>query len=69
MRQVKVITSVLAGAGMLAGLTFAIVTFATSNASATPAIAKGQPCTTCHTGTPPSKANLNDTGKKAIPKK
>jgi len=52
----------------LALLAAAILTFETPTAMATPAIAKGQPCTTCHAGSPPSKANLNDTGKKAMPK-
>jgi len=39
-------------------LTLAMLTFATSNAQATPAIAKGQPCSNCHAGSPPSKSNL-----------
>lgn len=54
----------MAGAAMLTVLTFAMVTFVTPNASATPALAKGQPCTACHTSTPPTKGNLNDAGKK-----
>jgi hypothetical protein len=52
----------------LALLTAAMLTFETPTAMATPAIAKGQPCTTCHAGSPPSKSNLNDTGKKNMPK-
>ncbi|MFY9895716.1 MAG: hypothetical protein WAK63_16475 [Xanthobacteraceae bacterium] len=52
----------------LALLAAAFVTFDTPTAMATPAIAKGKPCTTCHTGSPPSKSNLNDAGKKAMPK-
>jgi hypothetical protein len=60
----SVIVSGIGGVAMLALLTFAMLTFATPNASATPVLAKGQPCTACHTGTPPSKSNLNDAGKK-----
>jgi hypothetical protein len=37
---------------------FAVLTFAIPTAQATPAIAKGKPCGTCHAGSPPSKANL-----------
>ncbi len=39
-------------------LTFALPLFETQQALATPAIAKGQPCTNCHSGSPPSKKNL-----------
>ncbi len=46
------------GTAALVLLTFAMLTFATSNAQATPAIAKGQPCSKCHAGSPPSKSNL-----------
>jgi len=46
------------GTAALVLLTFAMLTFATSNAQATPAIAKGKPCSTCHAGSPPSKSNL-----------
>lgn len=52
----------------LALLTATMLTFETPSANATPAIAKGKPCTTCHAGSPPSKSNLNDAGKKAMPK-
>jgi len=45
-------------------LTFAMLAAATPNAMATPAIAKGQPCTACHAGSPPSAGNLNANGKK-----
>ena len=44
-------------AGTLAMLTSAMVAFATSDANATPALAKGKPCGSCHTGSPPSKKN------------
>jgi len=42
-------------------MTFAMLTFASPNAMANPAIAKatGQPCTKCHTAPP----TLNDYGK------
>ena len=46
------------GTAALVVLTFAMLTFATSNAEATPAIAKGKPCSNCHAGSPPSKSNL-----------
>ena len=39
-------------------LTFALPMFETQQAQATPAIAKGQPCGNCHSGSPPSKKNL-----------
>jgi hypothetical protein len=58
------LASGLAGAAILTLLTFAMLTFATPSASATPALANGRPCTACHTGTPPSKSNLNAAGKK-----
>jgi hypothetical protein len=32
--------------------------FEIQKAQATPAIAKGQPCGNCHSGSPPSKANV-----------
>ena len=44
--------------GAVALVLFAVLTFAVPNAQATPAIAKGKPCGTCHAGSPPSKANL-----------
>ncbi len=52
------VVSGFVAAAALVLLTFAMLTFATPNAQATPAIAKGKPCTTCHTGSPPSKSNL-----------
>ena len=39
-------------------LIFTLPLFDTQQALATPAIAKGQPCKNCHTGSPPSKSNL-----------
>ena len=39
-------------------LTLALPFFETQRVQATPAIAKGRPCTTCHSGSPPSKKNL-----------
>jgi hypothetical protein len=64
MQNPKVIKSVIVSGIGAAMLTFAMLTFTTPNASATPVLAKGQPCTACHTATPPSKSNLNDAGKK-----
>jgi len=39
-------------------LSFTMPLFETQQAQATPAIAKGQPCGNCHSGSPPSKKNL-----------
>ena len=39
-------------------LAFTMPMFEIQKAQATPAIAKGQPCGNCHTGSPPSKKNL-----------
>jgi hypothetical protein len=52
------IVSGFVGAAALVLLTFAVLTLSTSNAQATPAIAKGKPCSNCHAGSPPSKSNL-----------
>jgi hypothetical protein len=42
--------------GVVLGFTMPL--FETQQAQATPAIAKGQPCGNCHSGSPPSKKNL-----------
>jgi len=47
---------VSAAVGMF--LTFTLPMFEIEKAQATPAIAKGRPCSTCHAGSPPSKQNL-----------
>jgi hypothetical protein len=52
------IVSVAVGGVTAALLTFAAVPVATSTAEATPVLAKGQPCSTCHTSSKPSKADL-----------
>jgi hypothetical protein len=39
-------------------LSFTMPLFETQQAQATPAIAKGQPCGNCHSGSPPNKGNL-----------
>ena len=68
MQNAKVIRSaILQGTVVTASvalLAFAMLTVATPKAMATPAIANGQPCTSCHAGSPPSAANLNAKGKK-----
>jgi hypothetical protein len=49
--------AIMSGAlGLL--LAFTLPMFETQQAMATPAIAKGQPCGNCHSGSPPSKKNL-----------
>jgi hypothetical protein len=39
-------------------LTVAIVQFAAPEAEATPAMAKGKPCSTCHSSASPSKSDI-----------
>ena len=68
MRTMKKITSAFVAVGAVAFLAGAMLSFTAPSANATPAIAKGKPCTTCHAGSPPSKSNLNDAGKAAMPK-
>jgi hypothetical protein len=41
-------------------LTFALFMSATPNAQATPALAKGKPCNTCHSSLRPSKYELKE---------
>ncbi len=49
--------AILSGAlGLL--LAFTMPMFEIQKAQAPPALAKGQPCTNCHTGSPPSKKNV-----------
>jgi hypothetical protein len=52
------IVSGFVGTATLVLLTFTMLTFTTPSADATPEIAKGRPCSTCHAGSPPSKSNL-----------
>jgi hypothetical protein len=56
--QVRAIANGLAAAAALAFVTLTMLTFATSDVQATPALAKGKACTTCHTGSPPNKSNV-----------
>ncbi len=62
MRFVRILksglVSVAIGAVGLSFLAAAMSSLSLSSAQATPAIAKGKPCGTCHTGSPPSKSNL-----------
>ena len=46
------------GAAVVFVLTIAMNSLTVSTAKATPQIAQGKPCGTCHTGSPPSKSNL-----------
>jgi len=39
-------------------LTLAMNSLTMSGAQATPQLAKGKPCNTCHEGSPPSKSNV-----------
>jgi hypothetical protein len=47
---------VSAAVGIFLALTLPMLEI--EKAQATPAIAKGRPCSTCHAGSPPSKQNL-----------
>src|SRR3974377_1511869 len=55
------------GAVTLVFFTFEVLTFAIPSAQATPAIAKGKPCSTCHAGSPPGKANLKKSDRGGLP--
>ena len=61
-KPLKIIKSGLVSAAIgvmaLSFLTVAVSSLTMSSAQATPAIAKGKPCGTCHSGSPPSKSNL-----------
>lgn len=59
------IVRTLVGTAIAVSLTFAASSLMMSSAQATPQMAKGQKCDTCHTGAPPSK----DNAKKADTKK
>jgi hypothetical protein len=52
-----VVTTVI-GAVVVFFMTVAMSSLTISSAQATPQIAKGKPCGTCHSGSPPSKKNL-----------
>jgi cytochrome c551/c552 len=54
----KTIWSALGSAAAFAFVLSAMLMLGSPNAQATPAIAKGKPCGTCHTGSPPSKSNV-----------
>jgi hypothetical protein len=58
-RQIlRAIASGVVGVATLVFVVCAMLTFAAPKGEATPALAKGKPCTTCHAGSPPSKSNL-----------
>jgi hypothetical protein len=57
----QILRTIASGVVRLVTLVFlicAMLTFAAPKGEATPVIAKGKPCTTCHAGSPPSKSNL-----------
>jgi len=54
--KTSMIVSAAAGSALV--LTAAILLAASSRANATPALANGKPCSTCHAGSPPSKSNV-----------
>jgi hypothetical protein len=54
----RAIASAVAGVATLVFVVCAMLTFAPPEGQATPVIAKGKPCTTCHAGSPPNKSNL-----------
>ena len=47
----------LVSAAALILLIYAMLAFTMPIAHATPEMAKGQPCSNCHTGSPPTKSN------------
>ena len=53
-------TLLAAAAGLAAAALLAItgLTVTSQDAAATPALAKGRACPVCHTGAPPTKANV-----------
>lgn len=53
----RVIATALAATVALLVVTLAMLTFPSAG-QATPALAKGKPCGTCHSGSPPSKSNV-----------
>jgi hypothetical protein len=52
-----VVTTVI-GTAIVFFLTLAMYTAMMPTAQATPQLAKGKPCGTCHQGNPPSKSNV-----------
>jgi hypothetical protein len=58
MRYADAIKLAVVSAAVGAFLTVTLPVFEAPQAMATPAIAKGRPCSTCHAGSPPSKQNL-----------
>jgi hypothetical protein len=52
------IATMVIGTVIIFFLTLAMNSLTMSSAQATPKLAKGKPCGTCHTGSPPSKSNL-----------
>jgi hypothetical protein len=54
----RAIATGVVGVAALVFVICAMLTFAATKGQATPTLAKGKPCTTCHAGSPPSKSNL-----------
>jgi hypothetical protein len=52
-----IVTTVI-GSVIIFFVALAVNSLTISSALATPQIAKGKPCTTCHKGSPPSKSNV-----------
>ena len=52
-----IVTTVI-GTVIIFFLTLAVNSLTMSSAQATAKIAKGKPCNTCHTASPPSKSNV-----------
>ncbi len=55
--QTGIVTAVV-GTVIVFFLALAMNSLTMSSAQATAKIAKGKPCNTCHTGSPPSKSNV-----------
>ena len=52
------IVATVIGTVIIFFLTLAMNSLTMSSAQATPQMAKGKPCNTCHTGSPPNKSNV-----------
>ena len=57
MAPINIATTVI-GTALVFFLTLAMISMTAPTAKATPQLAKGKPCNTCHEGAPPTKGNV-----------
>ena len=55
--KTRIVTTAI-GTAVVFFLTLAMNSLTVSIAKATPQLAKGKPCNTCHEGSPPTKSNV-----------